>query len=229
MPENRWSAGEDRPGGGGTAPCCAGRGTVDDATARSTRECRMLEFLTLVALVVLVLVGLLVTAVCLLLRRIRRSRLVVAGTRLVADGMLAVAACRPRPTPHRTAAVQALRVFRAHRELRERIDAAQRAGAHLGDVPAVLPRLEAEGRRLRAALGRLVGSATPGEELLARADRHLATVADLIEVVDVAAQVPALDDTLARDVEEAALGLRLHTAAYDELTAPDRVPGQRTR
>ena len=190
----------------------------------------MLEFLTVVALVVLVLVGLLVTAVWLVLRRVRRSRLVVAGTQLVADGVLAVAVCRPRPTPHRTAAVQALRISRAHRVLRERVGTAERAGAHLGDVPAVLPRLEAEGRRLRAGLGRLVGSAAAGEELLARADRHLATLADLTEVVDVAARVPAMDDTLARDVEEAALGLRLHSAAYDELTAPDRarVPGQPT-
>ena len=181
----------------------------------------MLEFLAVTALVVLVLVGLLLTGVWLVLRRIRRSRLVAAGTRLYADGVLAVAACLPRPVPHRAAAVLALRVSRAHRLLRQRVHAAQQAGAHLGDVPAVLPRLEAEGRRVHGGLSRLVGSAAPGDALLDRADRHLAALADLIEVVDSAARVPSPDEGLARDVEEAALGLRLHTAAYAELTAPD--------
>ena len=179
----------------------------------------MLEFLTVAALVVLVALGLLVTGLWLLVRRIRRSRVVAAGTRLVADGMLAVTACRPRPTPHRAAALLALRVSRAHRVLRERVALARQAGAHLGDVPAVLPRLEAEGRRIRSALGRLVGSTAAGEELIARAEAHLATLADLTEVVDAAAQVPVRDQDLARDAEEAALALRLHTAAYTELMA----------
>jgi hypothetical protein len=177
----------------------------------------MLEFLTIVAVVVLVVVGLVVGAVWVVLRRILRSRLVTAATDLVTDGVLAVSACRPRATPNRAAALLALRVSRAHRLLRERVSAAQRAGAHLGDVPAVLPRLEAEGRRLRAALGRLVGSSTAAHDLLDRAERHLATLADLTEVVDMAAQAPAADELLAQDAEEAALGLRLHTAAYTEL------------
>jgi hypothetical protein len=177
----------------------------------------MLEFLIVVALVGLVLAGLLVGTAVFLLRRILRSRLVVAATDLVTDGVLAVSACRPRATPNRAAALRALRVSRAHRLLRERVAVAQRAGAHLGDVPAVLPRLEAEGRRLRTALGRLVGSTAAGQQLLDRADRHLAVLADLTEVVDTAADAPAADDMLARDAEEAALGLRLHTAAYTEL------------
>ena len=177
----------------------------------------MLEFLIVVALVGLVLAGLLVGTAVFLLRRILRSRLVVAATDLVTDGVLAVSACRPRTTPNRAAALRALRVSRAHRLLRERVAVAQRAGAHLGDVPAVLPRLEAEGRRLRTALGRLVGSTAAGQQLLDRADRHLAVLADLTEVVDTAADAPAADDMLARDAEEAALGLRLHTAAYTEL------------
>jgi hypothetical protein len=181
----------------------------------------VLEFLTVVALVALLLVGVAVTLVWLALRRIRRSRLVVAGTQLVADGVLAVTACRPRPTPHRAAALLALRVSRAHRVLRERVAVAELAGAHLGDVPALLPRLEAEGRRLRVGLGRLVGSTAAGDELVAAGEAHLATLADLTEVVDAAGRAPGRDEHLARDAEEAALGLRLRTAAYTELTADD--------
>lgn len=194
----------------------------------------MLEFLIVVALVGLLLTGVLVGTAVLLLRRLLRSRLVLAATDLVTDGVLAVSACRPRATPNRAAALRALRVSRAHRLLRERVAVAQRAGAHLGDVPTVLPRLEAEGRRLRVALGRLVGSTAAARDLLDRADRHLATLADLTEVVDAAAEAPAADDTLARDAEEAALGLRLHTAAYTELMGrepqaaepADRRPGR---
>jgi hypothetical protein len=179
----------------------------------------MLEFLTVAALVALLVVGLLVTTTWLVLRRLLRSRLVVTGTQLVADGLLALTACRLRPTPNRTAALLALRISRGHRLLRQRMAAAQRAGAHLGDVPAVLPRLEVEGRRIRAGLAHLVGATTAGHDLLAQADRHLTTLADLDEAVGTATLVPTADEGLAREVEEAALGLRLRTAAYTELMA----------
>ena len=132
----------------------------------------MLEFLTVAALMVLVVVGVFVTIAWLALRRIRRSRLVATGMQLAADAMLTLTACRLRPTSHRTAALQAVRVSRGHRLLRQRVTDAQRAGAYLGDVPAVLPRLEADGRRIRVGLGRLVGSTTAGHDLLAQADRH---------------------------------------------------------
>jgi hypothetical protein len=188
----------------------------------------VLEFLTVLALVALLLLGVVVAVGWLALRRIRRSRLVAAGMQLAADGVLVVSACRPRPTPHRAAALQALRVTRAHRVLRERIAVAERAGAHLGDVPALLPRLEAEGRRLRDGLGRLVGSTAAAADLLAAAEAHLATLADLTEVVDAAGRTPARDEHLARDAEEAALALRLQTAAYTELTAAD-VPSRVSR
>jgi hypothetical protein len=181
----------------------------------------MLEFLTVVGLVVLLIVAVLVTTVWLTLRRIRRSRLVSVGAQAVADGLLALNAFRLRPTPHRGAALRALRISREHRLLRQRVTAAQRSGAYLGDVPTLLPRLEAEGRRLHAALGRLIGSPTVGRDLLAQADRHLATLADLTEAVGGAAAVSAADDALTREAEETALGLRLHTAAYAELMAAD--------
>jgi hypothetical protein len=155
----------------------------------------MLEFLTVAALVVLLVVGLLVTIAWLALRRLLRSRLVTTGTQLVTDGVVALTACRLRPTPNRAAALQAIRISREHRLLRQRVATAERAGAHLGDVPAVLPRLEAEGRRIRAGLGHLVGSTTAGHDLLAQADRHLSTLASLIEAVSTATLVPATDET----------------------------------
>jgi hypothetical protein len=179
----------------------------------------MLEFLTTAALVVLLVVGVLVTTAWVALRGIRRGRLVVTGTHLVADAMLALAVCRPRPTLNRAAALPALRISRRHRLLRQRITAAQRAGAYLGDVPAVLPRLEADGHRIRAGLGQLVGSTTTEHDLLAQADRHLAMLADLTEAVGTATLASAVDESLAREAEQAALGLRLHTTAYTELMA----------
>lgn len=177
----------------------------------------MLEFLTAVGLIVLLVVGVLLTAGWLALRRVRRSRLVAAGTQAVADGLLVLAAVRPRSTPHRGAAVRALRLSRAHRLLAQRVAAAQQSGAYLGDVPALLPRLEGEGRRLRASLGRLVDSPAVDRDVYVQADRHLATLADLTEAVDGAAAAPQADQALTREAEEAALGLRLHCAAYAEL------------
>ncbi|HEV7210595.1 MAG TPA: hypothetical protein VGN47_02650 [Blastococcus sp.] len=180
----------------------------------------MLEFLIVVAVCVLVGVGLVVATAWLLLRRLLRSRPVVVGSQLVAEGMLALAAFRPGPIANRAAALRAVRISRGHRLLHDRVTAAQRSGAYLGDVPAVLPRLEAEGRRIRDGLGRLVGGTTADPRLLARADRHLATLADLTEAVATATGVPVADETLAHEAEEAALGLRLHSAAYTELMAP---------
>jgi hypothetical protein len=180
----------------------------------------MLEFLTVTALVLLLVVGAVITIGVLALRALLRSRLVTTGRELLADGVTAVAACRPGPIAHRAAALRALRISHAHRRLRQRVTEAERLGIHLGDVPTVLPRLEAEGRRIRVGLGRLVDGGADGGDLVARADRHLATLADLGDAVGAATSVPAADDSLARDVEEAALGLRLHAAAYRELMAP---------
>lgn len=179
----------------------------------------MLEFLTVAAALALLVIGLLVTATWLTLRRVRRSRLVASAAHLLADGMLALPALRPGRTPNRAAALYAVRISRGHRLLRQRVAEARAAGAHLGDVPAVLPRLEAEGRVIRAELGRLVGSTTAGYDLSARAVRHLRTLSDLTGAVTEAVSVPQADESLAREAEEAALGLRLHAAAYTELMA----------
>jgi hypothetical protein len=180
----------------------------------------MLEFLIVSVLLVLLVVGAVATIAWRMVSRLLRSPLVTTGTQLVADGALAAAGCRLRPTPNRAATWAALRVSRAHRLLRQQVLEAQRSGTHLGDVPAVLPRLEAEGRRLRAALAHVARSpVAAGPDLMAQADRHLATLADLSEAVGAAVLLPSVDSTLAREAEEAALGLRLYTSAYTELTA----------
>lgn len=181
----------------------------------------MLELLAAATLVVLLVVGVIVTITALALRRIRRSQLVADATQCLTDAALVLNACRPRPTRHRAAALPALRISRGHRLLRQRVDAAQRAGTYLGEVPTVLPRLEADGRRIRAELGQLVGSTTTGQDLLAQADRHLAMLADLTDAVGTATLAPAVDVGLAGEAEQAALGLRLHTAAYTDLMAMD--------
>lgn len=181
----------------------------------------MFEFLT-VLLVVMLLVGTLTVATAVLaVRRVRRSRLVATGRELVSDGRLAVIASRFRGSPGRAAALRGLQLSREHRLLRQRVAAAQRAGAYLGDVPEVLPRLEVEGRRLRMALGQAALSPVPAApELLARTDRHLRALAAVSEAVGTATALPATESTVAGDAEEAALALRLHTAAYAELTSP---------
>jgi hypothetical protein len=188
----------------------------------------MLEFLTVLLVVVLLVVTLTVTTAVLAVRRVRRSRLVATGRDLVSDGRLALTASGLRGSPGRAAALRGLQLSREHRLLRQQVAAAQQAGAHLGDVPKVLPRLEAEGRRLRAALGQAALSPVPAPpELLARTDRHRRALAALSEAVGTATALPATESTVAADAEEAALALRLHTAAYTELTTPPTtgVPG----
>jgi hypothetical protein len=184
----------------------------------------MMDFLAVLAMAAVLLVCLVATLAWLAVRRIARSRpvargaqAVAVGTQVVADGLVALSAARRGPTPNRQAGLQAVLISWEHRVLRQRIAEAERAGVHLGDVPALLPRLEAEGRRLRTGLRQLVGSTAAGHALSAEADRHLATLADVRDAVASASRLPTADTTLARDAEEAALGLRLHAAAYAEL------------
>jgi hypothetical protein len=185
----------------------------------------MLEFLTVAAVVGLLLLGLLATAAWVLFRRLRRSRLVATVQVVVAGGALVRAACRPAAMRNRTAALRVLRLTRAQRVLQQRVADAARTGAYLGDVAAVLPRLQAETDRIRTGLGRLHSPTTPGgRELLAAADRHLATLTDLSDAVATTLVLPAAEGTLAQEAEEAARGLRLYAAAYAELTSDRTAP-----
>lgn len=181
----------------------------------------MFEFVAVLLVVVLLMVTLTVTTAVLAVRRVRRSRLVATGREMISDGRLAITASGLRGSPGRPAALRGLQLSRQHRLLRQRVAAARQAGSYLGDVPEVLPRLEAEGRRLRAALGQAALSPVPpAPELLARTDRHLRALAAVSEAVGTATALTAIESTAAGDAEEAALALRLHTAAYAELTTP---------
>jgi hypothetical protein len=76
-----------------------------------------------------------------------------------------------------------------------------------------LPRLEAEGRRIRTGLA----SPTARPEALTQADRHLRTLADLSAAVDGATIAASSDDSLQNEARDAALGVHLRNAAYAEL------------
>ena len=180
----------------------------------------MLEFLTVVGLVVLLVVAVLVTTVWLALRRIRRSRLVAVTRSAIAVGAPLVANVRPAVSRNPAAAVRVLRLGRAQQVLRRSVADGARTGAYVGDVPAMLPRLQAETDRLRTALGRLPSTAgSAARDLLAAADRHLGTLRDLTDAVTATCTLPVAESTLSHEAEEAARGLRLYAAAYAELMA----------
>jgi hypothetical protein len=178
----------------------------------------MFEFLTIMLL--LFLVGGLVTA-CLVMsavwlawRRLRRHRLVATG-RLAVNGVVALTAYRGQLMGNPRSAVRSLRLSNQQHRLRHRVLAAERSGADLGEVSGLLPRLEAEGKRIRTALAQ----PSPGPEVLAQADRHLAALAEMSAAVDGTMTSSYADEHLLGDVRNATLGLRLRKDAYAELTA----------
>lgn len=181
----------------------------------------------LVILGVLAVVALLGGAVGLwvVVRHIQRSRAIALVREMAGYGSMAVTAVRLRSGPDRTTGVLALRISRAHARLRQQVALAQRSGVELGDVPELLPRLQAAGvtigRGLRHAA---VGPAAPATRLIEEARAHLETVEDLSDAVRTAAVTSTADGTLARDAEEAASALRCRAAAYEELIAPVAQP-----
>lgn len=176
----------------------------------------------LVFLVIAALAGWLVV------RRVRRSALVARGRELTArgrelgmQGATAVAALRLPPGQRRSAAELQLEIARARGHLRRQIGTAQAAGAHLGDVPGLLPTLEAEGSRLeqRLRLRALAPSATDHADLESEARAYLDVLADVCDAVLKAEEVAGAG-RLTTDVADAVTALRAHTTAYQELTAP---------
>jgi hypothetical protein len=144
------------------------------------------------------------------------------------QGATAVAALRLPPGGRRTAAELHLQLSRARSRLRRQLAAARAGGVHLGDVPALLPALEAEGNRLEGrlrqwALAPAVGAAGP-VELEVEVQAHLAMLAEVSDAVLHAAAPAPSSGQLAADVEDAVAGLRAHAAAYRELTAPAPLP-----
>lgn len=183
------------------------------------------------------LLFLLVTALVgwLVVRRVRRSPLVARARELGAQGATAataVAARRLPPGPRRTAAELQLDVARARDRLRRQLATAGAAGAHLGDVPALLPSLEAEGARLEQLLRQRAltpdrpdrGDLEARSHLEGEARRYLDVVADAGEAVLEAHRAVAVTGRGTGEVADAVEALRAHTAAYRELTAPPPVP-----
>ncbi|MGY2002618.1 hypothetical protein [Blastococcus sp. SYSU DS1024] len=183
------------------------------------------------ALLVLALVAAL--AGWLVLRRFRRSPLAARGRELAARGRVlgvqgatAVAARRLPPGRRRSAAELQLQVARARDGLRRQVAAAQAAGAHLGDVPELLPSLEAEGSRLEQRLRQRALSADPTEQAdpEPEARAYLDMVADVCDAVRQAEDVASAAGRPATDVADAVAALRAHTTAYQELTAQPVAP-----
>ncbi|MGY1741059.1 MULTISPECIES: hypothetical protein [unclassified Blastococcus] len=179
-----------------------------------------------------VLLLLAVLAGWLVLRRVRRSPLVARGRELSArgrelgvQGAAAVAARRLPPGERRSAAELQGQLNRARGDLRRRVTAAAAAGAHLGDIPALLPALDAEGTRLEQCLRQQALSASPGPAgLLAEARGYLDMLADVADAVRQAERVQPAAGRLGADVADAVTALRAHTDAYRELTAPPVLP-----
>jgi hypothetical protein len=172
--------------------------------------------------VVLVLLVVAALAGWLLVRRIRRNPLVARARVLGVQGATAVAARRLPPGPRRTAAELQLEIARARDRLRRQVATAQAAGAHLGDVPRLLPVLEDEGNRLEQLLRQraLAPDASARTDLESDARSYLDMLADVCEAVLEGEQAAQSAVRVTTDVADAVHALRAHTTAYQELTAP---------
>ncbi|SEK58073.1 hypothetical protein SAMN04515665_10394 [Blastococcus sp. DSM 46786] len=181
------------------------------------------------------LVVLLITALAgwLVLRRVRRSPLVARSRELASrgrdlglQGATAVAARHLPPGHRRSAAGLQLEVARARDRLRHHVATARAAGAHLGEIPELLPSLDAEGARLEQRLRQRALAADPAD----RADPgpeardYLATVADVCDAVLEAERAVSAGVRPVTGVADAVAALRAHTSAYQELTAPPAAP-----
>ncbi|GAA4735300.1 hypothetical protein GCM10023328_14240 [Modestobacter marinus] len=169
----------------------------------------------------------------LVVRRVRRSPLVARsrelasrGRELGVQGATAVTARRLPPGQRRTCAELQLEVARSRDRLRRQVAAARAAGAHLGEVPDLLPALEAEGSRLEQRLRQRTQDPQTvcRDEPATEARAYLDTVADVCDAVFQAERVAAPTGRTTADVADAVTALRAHTAAYQELIAPPAMP-----
>ncbi|MGY1745551.1 hypothetical protein [Blastococcus sp. SYSU D00695] len=177
---------------------------------------------------VVLLLLLAVLAGWLVVRRVRRSPLAARAREVTAragelgaQGATALAARRLPPGERREAAELQLQLQRARPELRRQVEAAQASGAHLGEVPALLPALEAEGSRLEQCLRQQTLAPSPGcADVLTEARAHLDMLGDVADAVRQAERVQPVTGRLPGDVADAVAALRAHTDAYRELTSP---------
>jgi hypothetical protein len=182
-------------------------------------------------LVTILLIGAL--AAWLVVRRVRRSALVARGRRLAArsrelglQGATAVAARRLPPGHRRSAAELQLDLARSRDALRRQVATARAAGAHLGDVPDLLPSLEAEGDRLEQSLRqRALAAAVPDHDDVEREVRaHLDLLADVCDAVRQAELAVSAARRPTAEVADVVSALRAHTTAFRELTTPPVLP-----
>ena len=180
--------------------------------------------LALVLLMLLVAAGVVTGGVVLTRKTVRAIRASPTARRVGELGGYAgtaVAVVRAPTRADRTTGVLAARVTAASVQLRREVAAATRAGAHLGDVPTVLPRLTDEAFALSRELRRLTTStADHAAEVCAAARAHLAAVADVTAAVRASSTLPAASGGVADDATRAAADLKAYATAYRDLVRP---------
>jgi hypothetical protein len=181
----------------------------------------------LIALFVAAAVLLVVAAITgwLIWRRVRRSGIIARGRMAAQRGLLAVGAQALPEGPRRDLAGLQAQVSQSRAELARQVASADASGGYLGDLPRVLPRLDADGLRLERALAALVFSGD--EQRIARDQPHIAASARAY--IDAAGRALAALGTsqaagrgpqMARlygDVDDAVAGLNAYSDAYREL------------
>lgn len=180
--------------------------------------------LALVLLMLLVAAGVVAGGVVLTRRTVRAIAASPTARRVGELGGYAgtaVAVVRAPARADRTAGVLAARVTAASVQLRREVAVATRSGAHLGDVPAVLPRLTDEAFALSRELRRLTTSpADHTGDVCTAARAHLAAVADLTAAVRASNALPPASGGVADEAARAAGDLRAYATAYRDLVRP---------
>lgn len=204
------------------SPIWLADGGVDGVDVAGLLTPGVLIALLAAAAVLLVVVG--VTG-WLVWRRVRRSGILARGQSVAQRGLLTVGAQVLPEGPRRELASLQVQVSGSRAELARQVDAAAASGGYLGDMPAVLPRLDADGLRLERTLSALAFSAD--ERRVAR-DQHQLT-ADARAYIDAAQRALVALRTaeaagrgpqtsqLYAEVDEAASGLNAYSDAYREL------------
>lgn len=184
-----------------------------------------MEFV-LVLVVLLLLVGAAVTTAAVIgtrraVRAVRGSAVVRHGRELGGFAALAAGAVRNPAGTDRSAAALAARITAASLTLQREVGAARRAGAHLGDVPEVLPRLVDDGHALSRAL-RVAATAPAAHsaELCDTARDHLTAVREVTAAVRASTALPAVAGGAATEAARAAAGLQAYADAYRDLIRP---------
>lgn len=187
-----------------------------------------MELLLVLVVVALLAVAGVVTGGVLLTRRavraVQASPTLRRGRELTQHAGTALAVVRSPGSTDRSSAALAARITGAGMGLQREVAAARRSGAHLGDVPDVLPRLTDEGYALgRALRGEAAAPTGRCAELHEAARAHLAAVAEVTAAVRTSAALPAAHGSAAGEAARAAADLRAYADAYRDLTRPDAV------